>query len=754
MRIDTFFSKNTKRILCSSDFSQYLCGKQLKTMERNTELRQAWDFVENTGRSIFLTGKAGTGKTTFLKTVVEQSKKRSIVVAPTGVAAINAGGVTIHSFFQLPFTPFVPDAKIKNKFEFGREKRKLIASIDLLVIDEISMVRSDLLDAIDSVLRRFRNRYQPFGGVQLLMIGDLQQLTPVVTPEEESLLKPYYDTSYFFGSKALAQIDYVTIRLEKVYRQQDEMFLNILNHIRDGKPTPDDLLTLNNRCHPTFIPKPEEGYIRLTTHNRLADYYNENELRKLPARPYSYQAAIEGIFPEMSYPTAQILDLKVGAQVMFIKNDPSGDHLYYNGKIGHVTFTDANKVQVVCPGEDTPIEVVPLEWENSRYVLNPETREIKSDVQGVFRQLPLRLAWAITIHKSQGLTFDHAIIEANQSFAPGQVYVALSRCRSLSGLVLAAPIEQRAIINDSRVDDYIGCQDAEARRSIAQLPSLKEEYYRHLLLELFDFRSILYGQEYMVRLFSEYFYHSHSSLMQLHKQTLEAYRQQVIIVSDKWQSKIREMSSEDLHSNEFLERVKKSAAYFSQTLTALFEKPFLLTKEVNVGNKQAMSRLGNALPDLRQATLARRYLLVKISEQGYSISNYLKEKQMSMLDAIDEQQQKSKRERKPKAQKEPKEKTYATSLRLFLQGMSPLEIAKERSLTVGTIMGHLARYLETGEVLLDSLITPEHQSAIMKVIHMVGTAENTTAIKALCPAEVSFDEIRLMLSVAGKSKEP
>ena len=242
--------------------------------------------------------------------------------------------------------------------------------------------------------------------------------------------------------------------------------------------------------------------------------------------------------------------------------------------------------------------------------------------------------------------------------------------------------------------------------------------------------------------------------MQLHKQTLEAYRQQVIIVSDKWQSKIREMSSEDLHSNEFLERVKKSAAYFSQTLTALFEKPFLLTKEVNVGNKQAMSRLGNALPDLRQATLARRYLLVKISEQGYSISNYLKEKQMSMLDAIDEQQQKSKRERKPKAQKEPKEKTYATSLRLFLQGMSPLEIAKERSLTVGTIMGHLARYLETGEVLLDSLITPEHQSAIMKVIHMVGTAENTTAIKALCPAEVSFDEIRLMLSVAGKSKEP
>lgn len=714
-------------------------------MERNTELRLAWDFVEHTGRSIFLTGKAGTGKTTFLRTVVERSSKRSIVVAPTGVAAINAGGVTIHSFFQLPFSPFVPNAQIKSKFDFGREKRKLIASIDLLIIDEISMVRSDLLDAIDSVLRRFRDRYQPFGGVQMLMIGDLQQLTPVVTPEDERMLKPYYDTPYFFASKALAQLDYVTIQLEKVYRQQDSAFLTILNHIRDGRPTPDDLAALNRRCQPMFIPKPDDGYVRLTTHNRLADYYNETELRKLPSPAFLYKAKIKGTFPDISYPTAEALELKRGAQVMFIKNDPSGHHLYYNGKIGHVTYADASKVLVLCPGESDAIEVEPLEWENARYTLNPETHEIETDVQGTFSQLPLRLAWAITIHKSQGLTFSHAIIEANQSFAPGQVYVALSRCRTLEGLVLAAPIGQQAIINDQRVDSYIGQQEAEARRSIEQLPALKEEYYRHLLLELFDFRNVLYAQEHMVRLFSEYFYHSHASLMQMQKMALEDLRQRVMTISEKWTVQIRQMSTEALHVNDFLERVQKSSYYFSSALAEIFEKPLMLAKDVNVGNKQAMNRLGLALSELRQTVLARKYLLQKIAERGFTITIYLKEKQMSMLDALDDNQQKTTRRRQPK--KEPKEKTWSTSFRLYQEGKTPGQIAAERSLTVGTVLGHLARYLPTGEVQLDDLVSPEHQQAIKKIIAMVGTSETTTAIKALCPPDVTYEEIRLILSL-------
>lgn len=722
--------------------------------ERNNELRHAWDFVENTGRSIFLTGKAGTGKTTFLKTVVERSMKRSIVVAPTGVAAINAGGVTIHSFFQLPFAPFVPNAQIKSKFEFGREKRKLIASIDLLIIDEISMVRSDLLDAIDAVLRRFRDHYQPFGGVQLLMIGDLQQLTPVVTPEDERMLKPYYDTPYFFGSKALAQIDYVTIQLEKVYRQQDATFLTLLNHVREGHPSAADLAALNSRYQPTFIPRPGDGYIRLTTHNRLADYYNETELQKLPQRKMLYRAKVEGNFPDISYPTAETLELKVGAQVMFIKNDPSGHHRYYNGKIGQVTYCDASKVLVLCQGESDAIEVEPLEWENTRYTLNPTTREIETDVQGTFSQLPLRLAWAITIHKSQGLTFDHAIIEANQSFAPGQVYVALSRCRTLEGMVLAAQISPQAIINDERVDSYIGQQESEARRSIGQLPSLKEEYYRHLLLELFDFKNVLYGQEHMVRLFSEFFYHSHAALTQMQKMALEDLKLRIIAVAGKWTSKIRLMSPEELHEEVFLERVKNSAIYFSAALSEVFDKPLTLAKDVSTGNKQAMNRFSNALADHRQTVLSRQYLLQKIGEQGFSNENYLREKQMAMLDAMDEGQQKARRERQSKAspKKEPKEKTWVTSFNLYKQGLTPEQIAKQRSLTMGTVFGHLARYVETGEIALSELVTPEHQQAILRIVQMVGTDQGLTPIKSLCPPEVTFDEIRLIVEHSSKKQ--
>ena len=546
----------------------------------NIQLRQAWDFVEHTGRSIFLTGKAGTGKTTFLKTVVAKSKKRSVVVAPTGVAAINAGGMTIHSFFQLPLSPFVPGARIEQKFEFSREKRKIIASLDLLIIDEISMVRSDLLDAIDSVLRRFRDHYQPFGGVQLLLIGDLAQLTPVVTPEDEQMLRDYYDTPYFFGSKALSQIEYVTIQLEHVYRQQNADFISILNHIREGHPSVADLDALNCRCLPNFVPNPDEGYIRLTTHNRLADQYNERELGKLSSPLFRFEATLQGTFPEYAYPTNLVLELKVGTQVMFVKNDPSADHRYYNGRIGRVTRLDKGHVEVQCVGDTESIEVEPLTWENARYTLNEETRAIETEVLGTFCQYPLRLAWAITIHKSQGLTFDRAIIDANLSFAPGQVYVALSRCRTLEGMVLASPLELRAIINDQRVEDYISQQESEARRSIAQLPALKEEYFRHLLLELFDFRSLLYQEEHMLRLFSEFFYHSHSQLDNLHKQALEALRQRVVEVANRWTALIRQASTDQLHASDFLDRVRRSAAYFAQELETILEAPIRLTAEV------------------------------------------------------------------------------------------------------------------------------------------------------------------------------
>ena len=719
-------------------------------MERNDELRIAWDFVENTGRSIFLTGKAGTGKTTFLKAVVEKSRKRSIVVAPTGVAAINAGGMTIHSFFQLPLSPFVPEAQIKSKFDFGREKRKIISSIDLLIIDEISMVRADLLDAIDSVLRRYRDRYQPFGGVQLLMIGDLAQLTPVVTPEDERLLKPYYDTPYFFGSKALAQTEYVTIQLEKVYRQQDDTFISILNHIRDGKPTAEDLALLNSRVMPT-LSRSEESYIRLTTHNNLANNYNDNELRKLPSRSFLFHAEIEGTFPEYSYPTGETLELKVGAQVMFVKNAPTAERRYYNGRIGHVTYVDDHRILILCEGDSNAIEVEPLEWENTRYTLNPETREIETDVQGVFKQYPLRLAWAITIHKSQGLTFDHAIIDANQSFAPGQVYVALSRCRTLEGLALAQPLQERSIISDEQVNSYIDHQEQEAEKSIEQLPTLKEEYERQLLIELFDFRQVLYLQEYLVRLFSEFFYNSYSSLTQLHKQALDDIKSQIMAVADKWTAHIKALPTKQLREPDFLERVKRSAEYFSQKLNDILAKPIALSENVDTNNKQARQRLNNTLPDMKQTWLSRRYRMTAIAEQGFTVTVYLREKQMSMLDALDEddiKRKKAKKEKtkKPKEPKPVKEKTWEISFGMYSRGMSPEEIARERSLTIGTIFGHLARYINTGQVNLNKLIPQEKQQAILRVIRMVGTDQGTTAIKALCPEDVTFDEIRLMLS--------
>ena len=490
------------------------------------------------------------------------------------------------------------------------------------------------------------------------------------------------------------------------------------------------------------------GYIRLTTHNNLANFYNESELQKLPGPSYTYRAEIKGTFPDYSYPTAEALVLKEGAQVMFVKNDPSGDHKYYNGRIGRVTEASDNSLTVYCEGDAEAIEVEPLEWENTRYTLNEQTREIESEVQGTFKQLPLRLAWAITIHKSQGLTFDHAIIEANMSFAPGQVYVALSRCRTLEGMVLATPLEPRAIINDQCVDSYISRQEEEARRSIAQLPTLKQEYERHLLLQLFDFRNIVALEESMNRIFAEYFYHSHAQLKTLHNKAFDELQSRVVAVADKWRAMIQQMTIDQRHAPDFLERVKRSATYFADTLKELLDKPIRLTMEVKTGNKQAMTRLSHALPDLRQAWLSHRYLLTRIAEQGFTVSRYLREKQMSMLDALDESLAQPKRERKKKEKpkKEPKPKTWEVTFQLYRQGMTPQQIAAQRGLTSGTIFSHLVRFVDAGHVKLDDLIPPERQKAIVRVIRMVGTDQGTTAIKALCPADVTYDEIRLMMN--------
>ncbi len=741
--------------------------KTIGTMQQNKELRQAWDFVEHTGTSIFLTGKAGTGKTTFLKAVKEHSSKRMIVVAPTGVAAINAGGVTIHSFFQLPLSPYIPGTSIKDRFDFGKEKRRIIRTLDMVVIDEISMVRSDLLDAVDSVLRRYRDHTQPFGGVQLLMIGDLQQLTPVVTPQDEELLRAYYDTPYFFGSRALQQISYVTIQLTHVYRQQDQAFIDILNHIRDGQPTPADLAHLNERYRPAFFPKAEEGYIRLTTHNRMADSYNETELQKLPGRRFVYTAKIEDNFPEYSYPADVRLELKMGAQVMFIKNDPSGHHRYYNGRIGHVVALDEEHIHVKCPGDDEPIEVEQQEWENTKYVINERTRVIEPQVQGVFRQYPLRLAWAITIHKSQGLTFDRAIIDAGLSFASGQVYVALSRCKSLEGLVLATPIGERSIIRDGRVTDYIAHQQEAAERSISELPSLKEEYYRYQLLDLFDFTTLFSAQQMVHRTLLEYF-HGSPKLTSYHSLQLQTLKEKLMDVAYKWLSFIRAQRPEALHEADFLDRVKRSAGYFLNVIEAETGRAIELTKEAQGQNAKGKELLEERYKEWWLAYLAKDKLLRRMEEEPFDVPTYMLAKQESMLDAMDvvapgsrttrvrrrrttadtpfdDAPGKPKRERKPRQPRQPRGTTARTTYEMLLAGQRPEAIARERGLTLGTIYGHLARYVRSGMLSADRIIEASKVKAIRHAMAQLPERPTVEDVKRVCRKDISREEIYLIL---------
>jgi len=460
---------------------------------QNKELDLAWDFVNQTDRNIFLTGKAGTGKTTFLKNLKKNSLKRMIVVAPTGVAAINAKGVTIHSFFQLAFGPIIPNSSQKGDFKrkFNKTKINIIKSMDLLVIDEISMVRCDVLDGIDETLKRYRDRIKPFGGVQVLMIGDLQQLSPVVRDNEWQLLKDHYNTAFFFSSKVFKDSNSITIELEHIYRQENPKFINILNEIRNNSLTTASAEELNQQYLPDFKPKEEDGYVYLTTHNYKAKNVNDHELSKLEGKIYNYTAKIDGKFPEFSYPNNPELELKVGAQVMFVKNDSSSEKRYFNGKIGKVVYLEKKEIVVKCPDDDFNIEVTPETWQNVSYSIDAESKAISENHIGSYVQMPLRLAWAITIHKSQGLTFERAIIDAQGAFAHGQTYVALSRCKSLEGLVLKSRVEANQIIHDDDVSSFNDIS-AENRPDENHLKQSKIDFQLKLISEIFDFYKFLY----------------------------------------------------------------------------------------------------------------------------------------------------------------------------------------------------------------------------------------------------------------------
>lgn len=609
-------------------------------MEQNSELALAWQFIENTGTHLFLTGKAGTGKTTFLRKLKRESPKRMVVIAPTGIAAINAGGVTIHSFFQIPFAPYVPESSFSTngqatyRFRFGKEKINIIRSMDLLVIDEISMVRADLLDAVDEMLRRYRDRHKPFGGVQLLMIGDLQQLAPVVKDEEWQMLKKYYDTPYFFSSRALKQTEYCTIELKTVYRQSDGAFLDLLNRIRENHCDPQVLEALNRRYLPAFQPRKEEGYIRLVTHNYQAQRINNYELEQLPGRSYAFRATIDGKFPEYSYPTDELLELKKGAQVMFVKNDSSGEHRYYNGMIGEVTDLSADSIEVRAKDSTVAFLLQEEEWANAKYVLDEESKEIVEDIEGTFRQFPLKLAWAITIHKSQGLTFERAIIDASSSFAHGQTYVALSRCKTLEGLVLSAPLSAKAVISDRAVDRFT----EEARRNEPdedRFHSLQRTYFHELLSGLFDFRPLEQSLQRYVRLIDEHLYKLYPKQLAAYKAEAERFHEKVVIVAQKFGMQYNRLidAAQNYATDETLqERIAAGAGYFKKEMEPQY---LVLIKErvLATDNKELKKQLNTAKEELNTLFLLKDDLLAYVIAHGFRTAEYLRQKAILSIGA-------------------------------------------------------------------------------------------------------------------------
>ena len=632
-------------------------------MENNPELQLAWQFIENTGTHLFLTGKAGTGKTTFLRRLREQSPKRMVVLAPTGIAAINAGGVTIHSFFQLSFAPFVPDTTLNSAqihYRINKEKRNIIRSMDLLVIDEISMVRADLLDAVDATLRRYRDREKPFGGVQLLMIGDLQQLAPVVKDSEWEMLRHYYETPYFFASRALRETTYMTIELEKVYRQSDTFFLSLLNKIRENKADDEVLNELNKRYQRDFQPPKEEGYIRLTTHNNQAQRINDRELASLPGKAYSFRAEVKDDFPEYSYPADEVLTIKEGAQIMFLKNDVSSEKRYYNGMIGEVVTVNETGMFVRGKDSEHEFQLLQEEWGNYKYVLNEETKEITEEIAGVFRQYPIRLAWAITIHKSQGLTFERAIIDARNSFAHGQTYVALSRCKTLDGMVLESPLCREAIISDSVVDNFTKAVERN-KPGNKQLNDMQKAYFFDLLSDLFNFYSIEQAYKRLLRMMDEDLYRLFPKQLAEYKALEPHMKERIVEVARRFRNQYTRLinESEDYAGNQELqERIRSGAGYFRKELEpvrALFDKT-----NMPLDNRELRKQLNERLQTLDDALCIKESLLDTVCTSTFTVSDYLKQKAKVMLSLEEDSSTSASSSRAPGEKRERKERAASS----------------------------------------------------------------------------------------------
>lgn len=685
--------------------------------DRNFEVELARFIVEKTRRSLFLTGKAGTGKTTFLRDITRHTKKKHIVLAPTGVAAVNAGAMTIHSFFQFGLGAYVPGVVApQTGYLIRKAKLDLIRNLDLIIIDEISMVRADLLDHIDAELRRIRRSYLPFGGVQLLMIGDLQQLPPIAHGEEEMILKQHYKSLYFFDCKALQNLEYSCIELKNVYRQNDSHFVDILNRARIGRLTPEDIDELNTRYQPRFMPRPEDNYIRLVTHNRMVQNVNEGEMTKLDGDEYAFDAKVTGTFPPESFPTAERLVLKKGAQVMFIKNDP--DKRFINGTLGEVCYLWKDKIKVRIADTGVTIDVEPMEWENIRYQLEETDKTVKSTTIGKFRQYPVRPAWAITIHKSQGLTFDRAIIDARAAFSPGQAYVALSRCRSLEGIVLSSPLRASAFMTDTTIDDFLQSRLADARALASEVSFVPFDYDRSK-----DRPEPKIGNKV-------------ASRPSVGIGGTEGINTKLVAALKSWRlEKAHELNVPAFYifSNKVLDNI---ASYLPHTQEELLEVPGIGPAKAE-GYGAAILKIVQENCDGTSAVRSP-----KANEQETAALDKFRQSTPEAAPTIPQ----TKQESKAANADAPKIPSQQISFDMFRSGKTVEEIAAERGMSPSTIETHLCKYVESGDIDVRKIV-PE--DTIAKVLFFRHVHPDSTHLKDIYDAyqgTIPYSHIRFVLA--------